>query len=57
MHNQLYNNDSYKAKNLKEVVCTGACLCLGTKLDFLSFMDVDPQSSDLTFPSRCHRQP
>jgi hypothetical protein len=31
------------------VVCTSACLCLGTKIDFLSFMNVDPQRSDSTF--------
>jgi hypothetical protein len=32
MHNQLYNNDSCKAKKkLNGVVCTGAYLCLRTK--------------------------
>jgi hypothetical protein len=31
MHSQLYSNDSYKVKTLKGVVCTSACLCLGTK--------------------------
>jgi hypothetical protein len=45
MHNQLYNNDSCKAKTLEGVVCIGACLCLGTMLDFLHFTKVDPQGS------------
>jgi hypothetical protein len=30
-------------KTLKGVVSTGAYLCLGTMLDFLRFMNVDPQ--------------
>jgi hypothetical protein len=44
MHNQLYSNDSCKVKKiLNGVVCTGACLCLGTMLHFLCFLNVDPQ--------------
>jgi hypothetical protein len=44
MHNQLYNNDSCKAKNLK---WGGMHWCLPLlrnkrKLVFLSFMNVDP---------------
>jgi hypothetical protein len=56
MHNQLYNNDSYKVKTPKGVICTGACLCLGRKVRFLSFMNVDPKSSDLSLLDRRHSQ-
>jgi hypothetical protein len=35
--------DSYKVKSLEGVICTGACLCLRKMLDFLRFMNVDPQ--------------
>jgi hypothetical protein len=47
MHNQVYSNDSCKAKDLK---WGGMHWCLpllknGTMLDFLCFMNVDPQSS------------
>jgi hypothetical protein len=49
MHNQLYSNDSCKAKNLK---WGGMHPCLpllekGSMLVFLSIMNVDPQSSNL----------
>jgi hypothetical protein len=56
MHNQLYNNDSCKAKILNEVVCTSACLCLEIKLAFLRFMNVDPQNSNLVLLERCRNQ-
>jgi hypothetical protein len=49
MHTQLHSNNSYKAKILEGVVCTGACLCLGTKLDFLRFMNVDPHAPTWLF--------
>jgi hypothetical protein len=44
---QVNNNfkDSCKAKTLKGVVCTSACLCLGTMLDFTMLHEVVPQSS------------
>jgi hypothetical protein len=52
MYNQLYSNDNYKVKSIEGVVCTGVCLYLrGKKLVFLNFTNVDPQSSNLIFPS------
>jgi hypothetical protein len=42
--------DKYKLKFLEVVVCTGACLCLGTKeVSFLCFMNVNPHKL-LTWP-------
>jgi hypothetical protein len=38
------------------MVCTGACLCLGTMLDFLRFTNVDPQSSDSALLDRRRSQ-
>jgi hypothetical protein len=47
LNNKFKNN--YKVKFLEVVVCTGACLCLGTKeVSFLCFTNVDPQA--LTWP-------
>jgi hypothetical protein len=44
MHSRVPMQTGDKGKNPKGgVVCTGACLYLGTMLDFLCFMNVDPQ--------------
>jgi hypothetical protein len=59
MQKQRDSNDSYKMKSPKG---DGMHWCLpllknGRKLVLFSFTNVDPQSSDSTFPSRRHRQP
>jgi hypothetical protein len=59
MHNQPYNINSCKAKNVK---LSGMYQCLPLlknerKLVFLSFMNVDPQSFDLAPLDRRCRQP
>jgi hypothetical protein len=46
-----------KQKILNGVVCTSACLSLGTMLYFLRFTIVDPQSSDLAFLDPRRHQP
>jgi hypothetical protein len=68
MHNQLYNNDTCKVKNLRgggmhwclpllrSNVNFLACLCLGAMLTFLRFKNIDPQSSELTLLARHHNQ-
>jgi hypothetical protein len=57
MHKQLDINDSCKVKTLQGVVCTGACLCLGTMLAFLHFTNIGPQSSNLDLFERCQQTP
>jgi hypothetical protein len=37
-------------QNAIEGYAIGACLCLGTMLDFLRFMNVDPRRSKLALP-------
>jgi hypothetical protein len=56
MHKQLDSNDRCKVKPYTGVVCTGACLCLGTKLVFLSFTNVDRKALILAHLARCRNQ-